>query len=266
MIPRLLSQELKPIAPGVYLKSKRGEARQFLERLLDQNEQALGLFYLHPDAALGLAEPAVAFLRVTVALKSEHYDLIRSARRGRLSPEFRAKFGWLVGNLYSRAASPDWADQVGGAGAKKQLISRYLDATIADGPCWLDDEVLQSAEEKKMGLPNSTGTDFVRDMERFRPKPLTKQLAEESSKQAKNVIERIAGEIRKGIAEVRQRSAALTTEELATSAVETLASLTESLQKVESQLAELDQAHEKLGKRLANNKIVARLVKASTSG
>ena len=51
----------------------------------------MGLFFLHPDTEAGIAEPAVAFQRVAVALRAEHYDALREARAGRITPEFRSK-------------------------------------------------------------------------------------------------------------------------------------------------------------------------------
>src|SRR5207247_8080250 len=98
--------------------------QQFLERVINQNEQAHGLFYLHPDADVGIAVPAAAMLRVSISLRSrEHYNVLKAARCGRLRAEFRNKLGWLTGNLYSRVDTPDWADEDGGAEASKALIA-----------------------------------------------------------------------------------------------------------------------------------------------
>ena len=69
---------------GVFRMNKKGKARELLERLLDQNEQALGLFYLHSDSDLGIGDPSVAYLRITVALKTDHYPILQGARKGRL--------------------------------------------------------------------------------------------------------------------------------------------------------------------------------------
>lgn len=139
-LPQLLPMVVKPIAPGAFLKSHKETVRQFLERLLDQNEQGLGLFYLHPEPDIRLAEPSVVSLRVTVALKAEHYQLLCNARTGRLAPEFRAKLGWLVGNLYSRAASPDWSDHKDGRKEKERNVKQYLDSPGSEASfCWISD-------------------------------------------------------------------------------------------------------------------------------
>jgi hypothetical protein len=69
------------VAAGVYLQRSKAQAQQLLERVVNQNEQALGLFYLHPDVdTVGIADYAVALLRISVAFRKEHYDLLRRAK------------------------------------------------------------------------------------------------------------------------------------------------------------------------------------------
>ena len=106
--PGLFESIGKAITPGVFAASAKPRALELLKRIFNQNEQALGLFYLHPDTAVGIGEPAVAFLRVTVSVRAQHYPTLTQARSGRFKEEFRAKLGWLLGNLYARPATPDW--------------------------------------------------------------------------------------------------------------------------------------------------------------
>jgi hypothetical protein len=81
---------------------------------------------------IGLGENCVALLRIGVTLRSDHYSTLLDARRGRLQAPFQAKLGWQLGNLYGRAASPDWQDQAGGIEALEQLIEAALDAELGD--------------------------------------------------------------------------------------------------------------------------------------
>jgi hypothetical protein len=83
----LLDTACKPLKPGLYPAKRKNDAVALLQRLFNQNEQKLGLFYLFPDGEIGIGENAVAFLRVSVAFRAEHYDLMTRARRGRLAPE-----------------------------------------------------------------------------------------------------------------------------------------------------------------------------------
>jgi hypothetical protein len=79
---------------------------QFVKHLFNNNEQ--GYFYLHGAPGADLAEPQVAFLTLSIALKTIHYERCMVARVLGLAPPFQAKLGWLVGNIYSRVATADW--------------------------------------------------------------------------------------------------------------------------------------------------------------
>jgi len=73
----------------------------------------------------------VALLQVSIALRAhEHYDTLRLARCGRLTPEFRARLGWLIGNLYSRVATEDIAPE-----REKELLSTFLPRRSVDPRC-----------------------------------------------------------------------------------------------------------------------------------
>lgn len=80
---------------------------QFLQRLLNNNESEF--FYLSNDTTLDFPEPMVATLAVSVALKAEeHYKTCLDAKKMELDNAFKAKLGWLLGQLYSRVGTPDW--------------------------------------------------------------------------------------------------------------------------------------------------------------
>ncbi len=104
----LLESECSPIYEGVYNERDKNKVFNLVNRIFNQNEQKIGLFYLFPDASVEFGEDAVAFLRVSVAVKREHYKELQAARCGRLQGEFANKLGWLVGNLYSRIGTKDW--------------------------------------------------------------------------------------------------------------------------------------------------------------
>jgi len=80
---------------------------EFLMSLFNNN--STDYFYLHHDVSLDFVDPSVAFLRVSISLKSElHYNLCLSSKVLELDENFQAKLGWLVGNLYSRVGTEDW--------------------------------------------------------------------------------------------------------------------------------------------------------------
>jgi hypothetical protein len=168
VLPRLIGQVASPLAVGLFRSSSKVEAQRLLTRILNQNEQALGLFFLHQEADSGIFEPCVSQLRVTVALRSDHYNLLLSARTGRLRAEFQAKLGWLLGNLFARPATRDWGDDSAGASTLKGLIASFLsEQTPGLGPRWLDDEIVNEAKSKGIAIANARQD----ELEQLRPAP-----------------------------------------------------------------------------------------------
>lgn len=139
-VVRELDKALAPVldefcgtgVPGVLAEEFRHVADQLISRIVNQNEQALGLFYLHPDADLGIAAPSLIMLRVSIALRRDHYDLLIRSRAGRISNEFSAKLGWLAGNLFSRVATSDWDDNTPQK-PMEELVAQLISATAEFG-------------------------------------------------------------------------------------------------------------------------------------
>lgn len=257
---RLFEQVIPSVAPGLFRASLKRQGLEFLKRLFDQNEQALGLFYLHEDGEVGLGVPCVAFLRVKVALKAQHYAALTNARRGRLSPEFRAKFGWLVGNLYSRAASPDWSDYPGGEGQIEKMTSAYIEEQLEGlGPVWVDDELVDAGEKRKVKFAARDRGELLRELESLRPKPALDRLAEEVVKQGRKALTLRSHEL----TSIREaKSAAVSALAAQTPGSDDVASVVETL--VESVLAVAivsDERLTKMANRLTNSGVIAGLLK-----
>lgn len=140
---RLLDTICEKLEEGIYSGAGRRRAHELLERIFNQNEQKLGLFYLYPDGDIGIGEDAVAFLRVSVAFRADHYDLMCAARQGRLRPEFANKLGWLVGNLYSRVGTRDWPPD-----CLRDMIDSHLSSSANDGPVWVDERHIRELKLK----------------------------------------------------------------------------------------------------------------------
>lgn len=136
---------------GVYAADKRYRAEQLLSRILNQNAQAEGLFYLHKDAGVNVIEPSVALLQVSIAVRAlEHYETLIKARSGRLKAEFRDKLGWLIGNLFSRVATEDMkpAD-------RKAILDELLqphDQNAGNAPIWIPKECIDRAKRTRVRL------------------------------------------------------------------------------------------------------------------
>ncbi len=76
-----------------------------------------------------------------MAFRSDHYELMRDARCGRLQSEFANKLGWLVGNLYSRVGTPDWP--------KDELKKKIKKCLELDGKTeWIPENALQHIKKE----------------------------------------------------------------------------------------------------------------------
>lgn len=178
-----------PVGKGIFRISDQGIVRKFLHRLFNQNEQAHGLFYFHPDADIKLGDPSVAFLRNTITIKAEHYRVLLDARNGSLNPEFQAKFGWLVGNLYSRTATSDWYDKKGGEDELERLKKIYLQEQISGhGPIWLEDVLVTEGKKKGVEFDKYEGEELKEELEKYRPPTSIEILATEVIKEAHKTL------------------------------------------------------------------------------
>jgi hypothetical protein len=170
LLPRLLGESCGTGVANVFRREGRYYGQQVLQKILNQNDQAHGLFYLHPDADVGIATPSVILLRVSIALRQQHYDLLKESRCGRLAPEYANKLGWLSGNLYSRIATPDWEDQTGDreASAKKaKLLLAQL--TEQNDENWVPQEWVESASKAGIDLAAIPPSRFASTIRQYAP-------------------------------------------------------------------------------------------------
>ena len=107
-------------------ENNRTKVQQLLERVLNNNESEY--FFLAEDTTFDFFEPMVACLKVSIALKSElHYQTCLSAKVLELTDEFKAKLGWLVGQMYSRVGTPDWESE-----QRKDELNQRISETISN--------------------------------------------------------------------------------------------------------------------------------------
>lgn len=166
----LLRQHCDWIGDRYFPSSDRNRANDLIDRIINQNESSLGIFYLHPESSISIAEPCIVLLRVSIAMRAhEHYDTLIAARRGRLHPEFANKLGWLCGNLYSRVGVKDWKeteeDQKIASKIKKDLLS------VADGqgPEFIDcpPKFLEDLRKGIVALQGATGPSIVEKIKEY---------------------------------------------------------------------------------------------------
>ncbi len=167
VLTNLLNRVCRPLIEGVYLDEWRSEARKLLGRVFNQNEQGLGLFYLHPNADVGIVVESVALLRVSVAFSAEHYDVMRNARQGRLALEFKNKLGWLVGNIYSRVGTRDWSSEPDGQRVMDEMTTRFLD----DDDCaiWVSADAHEAAKDAGIKIGDLPREEILGTLEQYAP-------------------------------------------------------------------------------------------------
>jgi hypothetical protein len=149
--------------------SKRNGVYQFIESLLNNNHKEF--FYVHEDTSLGLDVSCCAILRLSVAIRSiEHYDNCLSAKFMQLEDNFRAKLGWLVGNLYSRVGTEDWLDNPSLKTRFKEMVNNILDRKII----WLDNQQLKVLERKVEELELESDLEIIEIADKIKSEPKIK--------------------------------------------------------------------------------------------
>ncbi|MFO0837410.1 MAG: hypothetical protein U1D55_02710 [Phycisphaerae bacterium] len=170
----LLRQQCDWIGDRYFPATERNRANELLDRVINQNEAALGLFYLHPESEIGIAEESVVLLRVSIALRSnEHYGTLMDARRGRLHPEFANKLGWLCGNLYSRVGIRDWKEDEQDKETAEAIKRRLLEDSDGTSPRFVDcpKSFLKELRQGKVDLRCATADQIEAKIAKYQSKP-----------------------------------------------------------------------------------------------
>lgn len=112
-------------------EKKKEKAYQLIERIYNNTEPEY--FFLYKEDALDFPESMITYLKVSIALKrQEHYDKCLAAKKMELSDEFKAKLGWLVGNMYSRVGTADW-EGIMTAQERKEMLNNDLESKCIIG-------------------------------------------------------------------------------------------------------------------------------------
>lgn len=197
----LLETVCKTNYKGVYPKEKKGDAKNLLERIINQNEQGLGLFYLHNQAKFGYATNAVAMLRVTIALRRDHYDLLLRSRTGALEPAFQAKLGWLVGNLYSRVGTEDWTEEERPKELQAIIKEIFETQVFGDSIQWVPQDTLAAVLE---GQPDITREALIQACEAYKKSLPRDSILDVIQSQIKEVIPEVTED---ALRKIKQRIA-----------------------------------------------------------
>lgn len=118
----LIAEKMAENFNGILFVDSKSKVRvsQLVERVYNNTEPEY--FFLYKEDSLEFPESMVVYLKVSIALKSElHYQDCLEAKKLELSDEFKAKLGWLVGNMYSRVGTTDWLSKMDDKARKKMI-------------------------------------------------------------------------------------------------------------------------------------------------
>lgn len=151
---KLIEEKYVEQVNGLLLMDDKQKERayQLIERIYNNNEPEY--FFLFKEEALGFPESMIAYLRVSIALKSnEHYDECLRAKIMELSDEFKAKLGWLVGYMYSRVGTADW-EGIMSSHEKTEMLNEELNQRCIIGSKERIKLLKKELVEKVENVPN----------------------------------------------------------------------------------------------------------------
>jgi hypothetical protein len=137
---------------GALLCSKRHKRAlsDVLNKLYNNNDT--NHFFLNAAIEFGLPQDCCTQLHLSISIRAyEHYDVCLNAKIVELKESFRAKLGWLVGNLYSRVGTEDY---VPGAIADNSAYDAFLNARMDDFVGWIPESEF-SEFRSRVGKSNS---------------------------------------------------------------------------------------------------------------
>ena len=138
---------------GLLLMDEKNKERayQLVERVYNNTEAEY--FFLYKEDILDFPESMVVYLKLSIALKSdEHYNKCLAAKVIELEDEFKAKLGWLVGNMYSRVGTADW-EGIMSPQARKDMLKEDLASKCIIG----SKEQLKQLKNELLGQADAAG-------------------------------------------------------------------------------------------------------------
>ena len=111
--------------------SHKRTLQDIINKLLNNNDPHH--FFLQSVPEYGLLTPCCTQLHLSISIKAyEHFDVCLNSKILELSENFRAKLGWLVGNLYSRVGTEDYVPgAIPDASAYEEYINELLNRYVA---------------------------------------------------------------------------------------------------------------------------------------
>lgn len=123
-------------------KHKRGLA-DFVIKLFNNNDTQH--FFLQAAPEFGLEIDCCTQLHLSISIRAyEHFDVCLNAKILELRENFRAKLGWLVGNLYSRVGTEDY---VPGAIPDMETFNSFVSGRMENHVVWIPESDFSAAKK-----------------------------------------------------------------------------------------------------------------------
>lgn len=160
---------------SVVTDSSHAALKMFLERLFNNNEP--DYFYLDATNTL-LSEDCCAFLKLAFSLKAPlHFGTCLAAKRLELKPEWQAKLGWLVAQLYNRVATDDLQPKDLQAKVKRALLDVTVSVPSAKVPALQAEVARLRAEKPELAITARQITSIAQAVGNRKPQVLDQVIA-----------------------------------------------------------------------------------------
>lgn len=111
----------------------KGDLTDVFNKLLNNNDPHH--FFLNAAPQFGFMQDCCTVLHLSISIRAyQHYDVCLAAKIFSLTENFRAKLGWVVGNLYSRVGTEDY---VPGAMPDEATYKAFVKAKMDEYVVWI---------------------------------------------------------------------------------------------------------------------------------
>jgi hypothetical protein len=121
-----LLAEVRPLSIGdknLLEREVNDRLKDKLSKLFNNSDQKVNFFL---PKKLPFIEDMVALIPLSFSFRADHYDLLLENKVLMLAPEFRAKIGYIISELYGRVGTPDLSDSGWGDKEIRDYINELL--------------------------------------------------------------------------------------------------------------------------------------------
>lgn len=128
VIHKLITEEMKPTVVGgenIFQKADLDKLKDRLAKLLNNTDQKT--YFFLPKAS-PFEEDMVALIPLSFSFRTDHYDVLLQGKVLELKPEFQAKVGYIISQLYGRIGTSD----LNSLGWNDEKIKNYIKSLLHD--------------------------------------------------------------------------------------------------------------------------------------